>query len=69
VLVSPFVTKLEYFYRDPDTGSWRSNSALQKSAEGHWLVPDSVKLTFAHGGVTIERTLMLPARDGALPLF
>ncbi len=69
VLISPFVTKLEYFYRDADTGSWHSNSSLQKSAEGHWLVPDSVKLTFAHGGITIEHTLMLPARDGALPLF
>jgi hypothetical protein len=33
------------------------------------LVPDSIKLTFAHAGVTAERTLVLPALNGALPLF
>lgn len=69
VLVSPFVTKIEYFYRDDDTGSWRSDTAPQKSAEGHWRVPDTIKLTFAHAGATAERTLTLPARNGALPLF
>jgi prepilin-type N-terminal cleavage/methylation domain-containing protein len=69
VLVSPFVTKVEYFYRDNDSGSWRSDTSPQKSAEGHWLVPDSIKLTFVHAGATAERTLTLPARNGALPLF
>ena len=69
VLVSPFVTKVEYFYRDDDTGSWRSDTAPQKSAEGHWRVPDTIKLTFAHAGATAERTLTLPARNGAMPLF
>jgi prepilin-type N-terminal cleavage/methylation domain-containing protein len=68
-LISPFVTQLEYFYRDDDTGAWRNSTSPQKSAEGHWLVPDSIKLTFAHAGAKAERTLMLPARDGALPLF
>jgi prepilin-type N-terminal cleavage/methylation domain-containing protein len=69
VLVSPFVTKLDYYYRDADSGAWHNANTPQKSSEGHWLVPDSIKLTFAHGGVTVERTLMLPARNGALPLF
>lgn len=69
VLISPFVTKLEYFYRDDDTGNWHSAAEPQKSSEGHWRVPDSVKLTFAHAGATAERTLLLPALSGALPLF
>lgn len=69
VIVSPFVTKLEYFYRDDDTGSWRGDLSLKKSSEGHWLVPDTIKLTFTHAGITIERMLTLPARNGALPLF
>ena len=69
VLVSPFVTRVEYFYRDEESGSWRSDTTPQKSSEGHWLVPDSIKLTFVHGGATAERTLLLPARNGALPLF
>ena len=69
VLVSPFVTQIEYFYRDDDTGSWRSDTSPQKSAEGHWRVPDTIKLTFAHAGATADRTLTLPARNGALPLF
>lgn len=69
VLVSPFVTGITYFYRDPDTGAWRSDAAPLKSAEGHWRVPDSIKLTFTHAGATAERTLTLPARNGALPLF
>jgi hypothetical protein len=69
VLVSPFVTRIDYYYRDDESGSWRNDAAPQKSSEGHWLVPDSIKLTFAHAGATAERTLTLPARDGALPLF
>ncbi len=69
VLVSPFVTRLEYFYRDEDTGSWRSDTSPQKSPDGHWRVPDTIKLTFAHAGATADRTLTLPARNGALPLF
>jgi prepilin-type N-terminal cleavage/methylation domain-containing protein len=69
VLVSPFVTRVDYFYRDEDTGSWRNDVSPQKSSEGHWLVPDSIKLTFVHAGATAERTLTLPARNGALPLF
>lgn len=69
VLVSPFVTRIDYFYRDEDTGSWRSDSSPRKSGEGHWLVPDAIKLTFVHGEATAERTLTLPARNGALPLF
>lgn len=68
-LISPFVTRIDYLYRDEDTGSWRSGTAPQKSAEGHWEVPDSIKLTFAHDGITAERTITLPARNGALPLF
>ncbi len=69
VLISPFVTRIDYAYRDNDTGSWRSATTPQKSNAGHWLVPDSIKLTFAHGGATAERTLTLPVRNGALPLF
>lgn len=69
VLISPFVTRVDYFYRDDDSGSWRSDQSLQKSSENHWLVPDAIKLTFVHSGVTAERTLTLPSRNGALPLF
>jgi prepilin-type N-terminal cleavage/methylation domain-containing protein len=69
VLVSPFVTRIDYNYRDDSTGSWRTEQTPHKTAEGHWLVPDSIKLTFAHAGVTAERTLVLPALNGALPLF
>ena len=69
VLVSPFVTRIDFAYRDDDTGSWRSVPAPQKSTEGHWRVPDSIKLTFAHAGATAERSLTLPVRNGALPLF
>ena len=69
MLISPFVTRVEYSYRDEDTGSWRTDTSPQKSAEGHWKVPDSIKLTFTHAGATADRTLTLPARNGALPLF
>jgi prepilin-type N-terminal cleavage/methylation domain-containing protein len=69
VLVSPFVTRIDYLYRDEDTGVWRSETALRKNSDGHWSLPDSIKLTFAHAGATAERTLTLPARNGALPLF
>lgn len=69
LLISPFVTRLDYLYRDNDTGTWRTETAPQKTSEGHWLVPDCIKLTFAHGGATAERTLTLPVADGALPLF
>ena len=69
VLVSPFVNRIDYSYRDDDTGSWRSATTPQKTGGGHWRVPDSIKLTFVHAGATAERTLTLPIRNGALPLF
>jgi prepilin-type N-terminal cleavage/methylation domain-containing protein len=69
VPVSPFVTRIDYSYRDKDTGSWHSAATLQKSTEGHWLVPDSIKLTFVHAGATAERTITLPVSNGSLPLF
>lgn len=68
-LISPFVTGIGYFYRDEETGSWRSEPAPMKNAEGHWEVPDCIKLTFEHGGITAERIITLPASNGALPLF
>ncbi len=69
VLVSPFVTRIDYFYRDDESGIWRNDTSPQKSSEGHWLVPVSIMLTYAHAGATAERTHTLPARNGALPLF
>lgn len=69
LLISPFVTRLDYLYRDNDLGIWRNVATPQKNAEGHWLVPDCLKLTFVHGGATAERTLTLPVGNGALPLF
>ena len=69
VPVSPFVTRIDYSYRDRDTGSWHSAATLKKTSEGHWQVPDSIKLTFAHAGTTAERTLTLPVSNGTLPLF
>ncbi len=68
-LISPFVTRIDYSYRDSDTGAWRVATAPQKTSGGHWLVPDSIKFTFAHGGATAERTLTLPVGNGVLPLF
>jgi hypothetical protein len=69
VVISPFVTRLEYLYRDGDPATWRNATTMQKTAEGHWLVPDCLKITFAHAGATAERTLTLPLGNGALPLF
>ncbi|MFI5336723.1 MAG: type II secretion system protein, partial [Opitutales bacterium] len=46
VTISPFVTKLEYLSYAEDTGTWRTDTRLQKGPDGNWHLPDRLRLTY-----------------------
>lgn len=68
-VVSPLVSGVRYFYADGDTGRWDERPDLQRAANGSWLVPDRIQLSFTYAGATLERTITLPVSSGALPAF
>lgn len=68
-VVSPLVTRLEYLYFDPAALNWQINTQPLRDAAGLWRVPDRLKLTFAYGGKTLERTITLPLAPDGVPVF
>jgi prepilin-type N-terminal cleavage/methylation domain-containing protein len=69
VVVSPFVTRLEYHYYDPASSFWRADALPSRDAEGRWRVPDRLKLTYVYAGTTLERMISLPLAPGGHPTF
>jgi prepilin-type N-terminal cleavage/methylation domain-containing protein len=69
VQVSPFVTKLEYLVYAPDSGSWRTDTRLQRGADSNWILPDRIRLTYAYGSLTEVREITLPAKAGEAPAY
>lgn len=69
VVVSPMVTRLEYHGFDPAAASWQAGTLPMRDSAGRWRVPDRLKLTFAYGGKTLERTITLPLAPDGIPAF
>jgi hypothetical protein len=69
VLVTPFVTKIEYLTFSPDTGSWRTDTQLRRGADNNWVLPDRIRLTYAYGALSAVRELTLPAKAGETPAY
>ncbi len=69
LVLTPFGTSLTYDYFDADSKSWRSSPQLQQDSQGKWPTPDRITLRFAHGKMTAEATLAVPATGAALPAF
>ena len=67
VTLSPFVTNLEYLNYTEEGGTWRTETRLQKGADGNWRLPDRIRLTYTHAGLTAVREIGLPARAAELP--
>lgn len=68
-VISPFVTKLEYLGYSEDSGNWRTDQRLQKGTDGHWQLPDRLRLTYTHGNLVAVREISLPARAGEPPAY
>jgi hypothetical protein len=69
LVLTPFGVSLSYDYFDAENKTWRSSPQLQKDAQGKWPTPDRITLRFAHGKMTAESTLVVPAAGAALPAF
>lgn len=68
-VLSPFGTTLSYDYYQPYFKSWQPQVRLQKDRDGRWRLPDRIILHFAHGKMSAETAVLLPAATGALPVF
>jgi len=60
---------LSYDYYQPYFKSWQPQVRLQKDRDGRWRLPDRIILHFAHGKMSAETAVLLPAATGALPVF
>jgi prepilin-type N-terminal cleavage/methylation domain-containing protein len=68
-VLTPFAVSIAYDYYQPEFKSWQSQPRLQRDREGKWLAPERVTLRFAHGKMTAETSVALPAITSALPPF
>lgn len=68
-LVTPLVTGMTYDYFDTDFNRWSNERTLKLDTSGQPMVPQRLRLTFAHDGLTKESVVTLPAPTGGLPLF
>jgi prepilin-type N-terminal cleavage/methylation domain-containing protein len=68
-VMTPFVKAVTYEYQEPDAGTWRSHTTLQRDRGGRWRVPTRLRLKFEHGAMQAETTVTLPFAPGPLPHF
>ena len=66
--VSPFVTKMDYIYRDDDTKRWEEYDAPHEFADSYTL-PIFIRLTFTLNGQKTVRTIRIRASANKMPLY
>jgi len=65
-IVSPFVVSLGWDYYDPNFRRWETMEEPKREADGTYLLPNRLRLRFAHGKLATERILQVPVRgEGA----
>lgn len=69
VLISPFVTALDYEYYQVDFNTWQSGRELRRDPQGHWLTPTRLRLKFEHGEFKAESVILLPAVIDGPPAY
>ncbi len=69
--VSPFVTRIDYFYFDEAgaNSSWEQSDRPRFDANRVELVPQRVRLTFEYEGETRLVNLILPGASASVPVF
>jgi hypothetical protein len=68
-VLSSFGAALAYEYNEAEGAVWRTYDQLQRNPSGQWLMPSRLKLTFVHGSLRAETTVVLPPPPGLLPHF
>lgn len=66
VVVSPFVASLGWEYYDENFRRWETLEEPKREVDGTYLLPRRLRLRFAHGKLSAERVIRVPARgEGA----
>ena len=69
VIISPFVVSMAWDYYDESFRRWETLDTPKREVDGTYPLPRRVRLRFAHGKLTLERVLRVPARgEGATRL-
>ncbi len=67
-LVSAFVTKLEYLYRDDERKQWLEEEKPREFG-GDYKLPDFLRITFEEGGRTSVRMVRVPKDRRTMPIY
>jgi prepilin-type N-terminal cleavage/methylation domain-containing protein len=68
-ILSPFGHRLEYEYHDKIANSWRTYDSPQRDAQGEWMLPTRLRIHFSREKHETVRTVLIPPRQVALPVF
>jgi len=69
VIVSPFVVSMAWDYYDENFRRWETLDSPKREVDGSYPLPRRIRLRFAHGKLSLERVLRVPAaREGATRL-
>lgn len=68
-VLSPFGRTMEYEYYEAKSGSWQIVDSLQGEGDGGWRVPFRLRLHFARDNLSAVRNILVPIKQGALPVF
>lgn len=68
--ISPLVKQIEYAYYDLEQDEWNIYDEPMEDENGDWLLPDFLRLTFAHEvyGQRV-RSVLIPEKTIEIPLF
>lgn len=67
-LVSPYVTKIDYIYRDEETDRWEDEDELRRDGRDYAL-PEFIRLTFTHDEQEATRIVRIPPSKVDIPRF
>jgi prepilin-type N-terminal cleavage/methylation domain-containing protein len=59
--LSPFVTSLGWEYYDENFKRWELLDEPKREPSGAYLLPQRLRIRFAHGKLSLERTIVMPA--------
>lgn len=68
LVLSPWVTALQFDYYDESFRSWRTERTLRHSASGTVESPSRLRLTFSYDGMKREAFVALPAHPGGISI-
>ncbi|HAT60744.1 MAG TPA: hypothetical protein DCS60_08250 [Opitutae bacterium] len=70
-LISPFVTEINYYYleAEDEEAEWEIEDDPNKEADGQFLLPQRIEITFEYEGREEKRQIVLPVSFDGVPFF